>query len=148
MNERVSAVGTNERPGARHPLIPCSVTEICPCRDALLARYVAYLRFGPPNIRKIACIESTDFLHWSPKLTVIPGKSRLGGTSSNLDKPFATNHYTMTAMPYAGIYVGLLNTYHGETKTPIPDDKMWMDRVAAQLVFSRNGVTCQRVHQE
>ena len=55
------------------------------------------------------------------------------------------SHYTMTAMPYAGIYVGLLNTYHGETKTPIPDDKLWMDRVDAQLVFSRNGVTWQRV---
>jgi len=51
----------------------------------------------------------------------------------------------MTAMPYAGVYVGLLNTYHGETIKPIPDDKPWMDRVDAQLVFSRNGVTWQRV---
>ena len=140
-----SADGTHWKAEARNPLIPFSDTQICPYWDARLARYVAYLRFGPPNIRKIARIESTDFLHWSPKLTVIPGKSRLGGTSSNLDKPFATNHYTMTAMPYAGIYVGLLNTYHGETKTPIPDDKLWMDRVDAQLVFSRNGVTWQRV---
>jgi hypothetical protein len=48
-------------------------------------------------------------------------------------------------MPYAGVYVGLLNTYHGETIQPIPADKPWMDRVDNQLVFSRNGVTWQRV---
>lgn len=129
----------------QNPLIPYSDTQIAPYWDTRLSRYVAYLRTGPPNIRQIARIESTDFLHWSPKLTVIPGKSRLGGTSSKLDQPLGTNHYTMTAMPYAGIYVGLLNTYHGETREPIPDDKPWMDRVDAQLVFSRNGVTWQRV---
>ena len=140
-----SADGIHWKPEARNPLIPYSDTQIAPYWDARLSRYVAYLRFGPPNIRKIARIESTDFLHWSPKLTVIPGKSRLGGTMSKLDQPFMTNHYTMTVMPYAGIYIGLLNTYHGETRKPIPDDQPWMDRVDAQLVFSRNGVTWQRV---
>jgi len=44
-----------------------------------------------------------------------------------------------------GVYLGLLNTYHGETIQPIPADKPWMDRVNVQLAFSRNGVTWQRV---
>ena len=38
-----------------------------------------------------------------------------------------------------------LNTYHGETIKPIPSDKQWMDRVDVQLLFSRNGVTWNRV---
>ena len=140
--------GIHWKPEPRNPLIPYSDTQIAPYWDARLARYVAYLRFGPPNIRQIARIESLDFLHWSPKVTVIPGKSRLGGVRSKLDQPFLTNHYTLTAMPYAGVYVGLLNTYHGETRAPIPQDKLWMDRVNTQLVFSRNGVTWQRVLSE
>ncbi len=140
-----SSDGIHWKQDSQNPLIPYSDTQIAPYWDQRLSRYVAYLRTGPPNIRQIARIESTDFRHWSPKLTVIPGKSRLGGTISKLDRPFGTNHYTMTAMPYAGVYVGLLNTYHGETHKPIPDDKLWMDRVDAQLVFSRNGVTWQRV---
>ena len=132
-----SADGMHWRQEPKNPLIPYSDTQIAPYWDERLGRYVAYLRFGPPNIRKIARIESADFLHWSPKVTVIK--------RSKLDEPFTTKLYTMTAMPYAGVYVGLLNTYHGETIKPIPDDKPWMDRLDAQLVFSRNGVTWQRV---
>ena len=132
-----SADGIHWKQEPQNPLIPFSDTQIAPYWDARLARYVAYLRFGPPNIREISRIESADFLHWSPKVTVVK--------QSKLDAPFATNHYTMTAMPYAGVYVGLLNTYHGETIKPIPDDSPWMDRLDVQLVFSRNGVTWQRV---
>jgi hypothetical protein len=132
-----SADGIHWKQEPENPLIPYSDTQIAPYWDARLGRYVAYLRFGPPNIRNIARIESADFVHWSPKVTVVK--------KSKLDEPFSTELYTMTAMPYAGVYVGLLNTYHGETIQPIPDDKPWMDRVDAQLVFSRNGVTWQRV---
>ena len=64
---------------------------------------------------------------------------------SNLDRPFSTNLYTMTAMPYQGVYIGVITTYHGETIRPIPADKLWMDRIDTQLAFSRNGVTWQRV---
>ncbi|MAV35690.1 MAG: hypothetical protein CMJ59_09545 [Planctomycetaceae bacterium] len=135
-----SGDGIHWKQELQNPLIPFSDTQITPYWDARLARYVAYLRFGPPNIREISRIESADFLHWSPKVTVVK--------RSKLDAPFATNHYTMTAMPYAGVYVGLLNTYHGETIAPIPDDKPWMDRLDVQLVFSRNGVTWQRVLKE
>jgi hypothetical protein len=42
----------------------------------------------------------------------------------------------------------LINTYHGETIAPIPEDKLWMDRKDVQLAFSRNGVTWQRVGKE
>ena len=140
-----SSDGVHWKQDSKNPLAPFSDTQVAPYWDARFRRYVAYLRFGPPNIRQIARIESSDFTHWSPKVTVIPGRSRLGGTISKLDKPFGTNHYTMTVMPYAGVYVGLLNTYHGETKKKIPQDRLWMDRVDAQLVFSRDGVTWQRV---
>ena len=135
-----SADGIHWNQEPQNPLIPYSDTQIAPYWDARLARYVAYLRFGPPNVRHISRIESEDFLHWSPKVTVVK--------KSKLDAPFATERYTMSAMPYAGVYVGLLNTYHGETIKPIPADKPWMDRVDAQLVFSRNGVTWQRVLKE
>jgi hypothetical protein len=123
-----------------NPVIPYSDTQIAPYWDARLGRYVAYLRFGPPNTRIISRIESPDFLHWSPKVTVV--------NKCALDRPYSTELYTMSAIPYEGVYVGLLNTYHGETIKPIPSDQPWMDRVDAQLVFSRNGVTWQRVLQD
>jgi hypothetical protein len=132
-----SADGIHWAPVPQNPLIPYSDTQIAPLWDARLERFVAYLRFGPPNVRIISRIESEDFLQWSPKVTVVK-KTRIDG-------PFNTELYTMNAMPYAGVYVGLLNTYHGETIKPIPADQPWMDRVDAQLVFSRNGVTWQRV---
>ena len=123
-----------------NPVIPFSDTQPAPYWDARLGRYVAYLRFGPPNTRHISRIESEDFTHWSPKVTVLK--------PSNLDKPFSTCFYGMPVMPYEGIYIGLLNTYHGETIQPIPPDKLWMDRLDVQLVFSRNGVTWQRVLED
>ncbi|MBI3863774.1 MAG: hypothetical protein HY290_17945 [Planctomycetia bacterium] len=101
---------------------------------------MAYLRFGPPNVRIISRVESEDFFHWSPKVTVVK--------KSKLDAPFSTELYTMGALPYEGVYIGVLNTYHGETIKPIPDDQPWMDRVDNQLVFSRNGVAWQRVLQD
>lgn len=132
-----SADGVHWKQEPQNPVLPYSDTQICPFWDARSNRYVAYLRFGPPNVRIVSRIESEDFLHWSPKLTVIK--------KSKLDEPFNTELYTMSAVPYAGVYIGLLNTYHGETIQPIPDDQPWMDRVDNQLVFSRNGVTWQRV---
>jgi hypothetical protein len=132
-----SADGVHWNAEPKNPLIPYSDTQIAPYWDARLNRYVAYLRFGPPNVRIISRIESADFLHWSPKVTVIK--------KGQLDAPFATELYTMGAMPYEGIYIGILNTYHGETIKPIPEDKPWMDRVNNQLAFSRNGVAWQRV---
>ena len=132
-----SADGVHWKPEPKNPLIPYSDTQIAPYWDARRNRFVAYLRFGPPNVRIISRIESEDFFHWSPKVTVVK--------KSKLDAPFSTELYTMGAMPYEGIYIGVLNTYHGETIKPIPDDQPWMDRVDNQLVFSRNGVTWQRV---
>jgi hypothetical protein len=49
-------------------------------------------------------------------------------------------------MQYAGVYIGILTTYHGETIQPIPPEKeAWMDKVNTQLAFSRNGVTWMRI---
>ena len=132
-----SSDGIHWKQEPTNPVVPFSDTQIAPYWDARLGRYVAYCRTGPPNVRNIARIESEDFVHWSPKVAVI--------TMSKLDQPFSTNLYTMTAMPYSDVYIGVINTYHGETIQPIPDDKPWMDRVDTQLVFSRNGVTWQRV---
>lgn len=129
--------GIHWKQAETNPAIPFSDTAIEPYWDQKLGTYVAYLRFGPPNIRVVARIQSEDFLHWSPKVTVL-GKT-------NLDKPYFTEFYTMNGVPYEGVYVGLLNTYHGETIVPIPEDEQWRDRVDNQLVFSRNGVTWNRV---
>jgi len=135
-----SADGIHWKQAATNPVAPYSDTQISPYWDPRLGRYVAYCRTGPPNVRNIARIESDDFLHWSPKVAVLK--------ISQLDKPYSTNLYTMTAMPYAGVYIGVITTYHGETIAAIPDDKLWMDRVDTQLAFSRNGVTWQRVLQD
>ncbi|MBI1915689.1 MAG: hypothetical protein HYS12_13300 [Planctomycetes bacterium] len=135
-----SADGIHWKQEPKNPVIPFSDTQIAPYWDARLGRYVAYLRFGPPNVRLISRIESADFLHWSPKVTVV--------NKSKLDAPFATELYTMAVLPYEGVTIGLLNTYHGETIKPIPKDKPWMDRVNVQLAFSRNGVTWQRVGKD
>ncbi|MBI3865484.1 MAG: hypothetical protein HY290_26720, partial [Planctomycetia bacterium] len=102
-----SADGIHWKAEPQNPLIPFSDTQITPYWDARLARFVAYLRFGPPNVRIISRIESEDFLHWSPKVTVVK--------KGPLDGPFSTELYTMSGMPYEGVYVGVLNTYHGET---------------------------------
>ena len=121
----------------QYPLIPFSDTQICPFRDPLLGQFLAFLRFGPPNTRLIARIESEDSVSWSPKVTLF---ERI-----KLDEPFATNHYTMQVTPYEGNYLGFLDTYHGETIQPIPEDKLWMDKTNVQLAYSRNGVTWLRV---
>jgi len=121
-----------------NPIVPFSDTQICPYWDIQRGRYVAYLRFGPPNTRIITRIESEDFVHWSPKVTVIP--------RSKMDGPFSTCFYGMRIMPYAGIYIGLITAYHGETIQPIPKEKeAWMDKENVQLAFSRNGLTWRRV---
>jgi hypothetical protein len=120
-----------------NPLIPLSDTLSCPYWDHRRRRYVAYLRYGPPNTRLISRIESEDFIHWSPKVTVI--------RRTKMDDPLATKHYGMRIMPYEGIYVGLLTAYHGETLKPIPKDRPWTDRKNLHLTFSRNGLTWLRV---
>ncbi|MFN0195466.1 MAG: hypothetical protein ACKVT0_01870, partial [Planctomycetaceae bacterium] len=135
-----SADGIHWKQEPANPAIPFSDTQISPYWDHKLGRYVAYLRFGPPNIRVVSRIESEDFVHWSPKVTVL--------NKTKLDAPFNTEFYTMSGVPYEGVYIGLLNTYHGETIKPIPADMQWMDRVDNQLIFSRNGVTWQRVAKE
>ncbi|MDP6046408.1 MAG: hypothetical protein QGG25_12425, partial [Phycisphaerae bacterium] len=121
-----------------NPIIPFSDNQPSPFWDARLGRYVAYLRYGPPMTRRVTRIESEDFVHWSPKVKLF------GWT--NMDGPYNTQHYGMRAMPYEGLYIGLLTAYYGETAKPIPKDKEgWMDKVEAQLTFSRNGRTWLRV---
>ena len=124
-----------------NPVIPHSDTQTSSYRDARLGRYVAYLRYGPPNTRAISRIESEDFIHWSPKVTVFPP------LKNKLDIPRTTKLYGMRIMPYAGgVKIGLLTAYHGETISEIPKDKEeWMDKGDVQLTFSRNGLTWQRV---
>ncbi len=122
----------------QNPVIPFSDVQPCPFWDARRGRYVAILRWGPPNTRLITRIESEDFVNWSPKVRIF--------TRTKMDQPFATKHYGMRIMQYEGVYLGVLTTYHGETIQPIPPEKeAWMDKVDTQLAFSRNGVTWMRV---
>jgi len=127
-----------------NPIIPFSDTQICPYWDVQLGRYVAYLRYGPPNCRIISRIESEDFVHWSPKVTILWPAPTNESRNVKMDRPFNTKHYGMRVMPYEGVYVGLLTAYHGETIEKIPEDKLWMDKVNVQLAFSRNGLTWVR----
>ncbi len=129
--------GIRWTPEPLNPVVPHSDT-ICSIHwDPRSGAYVSYLRFGPPNIRLIARTQSEDFVHWSPKLTVI--------RRTRMDEPFATQHYGMKIMPYGGVYIGLLEAYHGQTDAPVPADKLWMDKADTQLTFSRNGLTWTRV---
>ncbi len=129
--------GIRWTPEALNPVVPHSDTICSVHWDPRSGNYVSYLRFGPPNIRLIARTQSEDFVHWSPKLTVI--------RRTRMDEPFATQHYGMKIMPYEGVYIGLLEAYHGQTNEPIPADQLWMDKADTQLTFSRNGLTWTRV---
>jgi hypothetical protein len=122
---------------AENPLIPHSDTLSCPFWDTRLNRYVAYVRYGPPNVRHVSRIESEDFIRWSPKVTVL--------RTSAVDRPFQTQFYGMNPLPYAGVYFGLITAYHGETIQPIPPDQLWRDRKNVHLAYSRNGMTWQRL---
>jgi hypothetical protein len=127
-------------PCAENPLIPFSDAHLCPFWDARRGRYVAYLRYGPPNTRAISMIESEDFVHWSPKITLFPQ----GGTP--LDRPRGTKLYQMEVLPYENYYFGMISTYHGETIQPIPPEKeAWADKLDVQLTYSRDGRTWRRV---
>ena len=130
--------GFNWTPASESPLIAFSDTQANAYWDSLTRRYVAYLRYGPPNTRLISRIESEDFINWSPKVTVL--------RRTKMDDPFGTKHYGMRVMPYEGICLGLITAYHGETIQPIPKEKeAWMDKSNVQLSFSRNGLTWHRV---
>jgi hypothetical protein len=123
-----------------NPVVPFSDTQSCPFWDARRGRYVAHLRYGPPNSRICSVMESEDFVHWSPKVTIF--------RQTKMDYPFGTKHYAMQVMQYGGVYIGFLWAYHGETTRPIPPDKLWMDKTNLQLAFSRNGRTWLRVAKD
>jgi hypothetical protein len=129
-----------------NPVAPFSDTQSCPFWDARRGRYVAHLRYGPPNTRICSVMESEDFVNWSPKVTIV-SRGIVGGgwPQPKMDRPFGTKHYAMGVMQYEGVYVGLLWAYHGETIQPIPKDKLWMDKTNMQIAFSRNGRTWVRV---
>jgi hypothetical protein len=130
--------GIEWTPYPGNPLIPFSDSHCCPFWDPQRERYVAYLRYGPPNDRLISRIESEDFIHWSPKITVL--------RRTKMDDPFNTKLYQMEVMPYEGIYLGFITAYHGETIQPIPKEKeAWMDKSDVQLTFSRDGLSWHRV---
>jgi hypothetical protein len=129
--------GIHWTPSKKTALIPFSDTQICPFWDARRQRYVAFLRFGPPNRRLISRTESEDFLNWSPKVTVL--------RRTRMDEVQQTQFYQMEPLPYGDVYFGVIGAYHRETLKPIPDDKPWTDRQDLQLAFSRDGVVWKRV---
>ena len=129
-----------------NPIAPFNDVQSCPFWDARRGRYVAHLRYGPPNTRICSVIESEDFVHWSPKVTILsPGVKNGGWEQPKMDIPFGTKHYAMQVIQYEDVYLGFLWAYHAETIQPIPDDKLWMDKTNLQLVLSRNGRTWVRV---
>ena len=117
--------------------IPFSDTQSCPLWDARRQRYVAFLRFGPPNTRIISRTESEDFVHWSPKVTVLP--------QTKMDAPLATQFYQMAPFVHAGGWFGVIAAYHSESLKPITEEAPWTDRKNLHLAYSRNGVTWTRV---
>ena len=129
--------GIHWTPSQELPLIPFSDTQVCPFWDPQRNRYVALLRFGPPNTRIISRTESEDFFHWSPKITVL--------RRTRMDAVQQTQFYQMAPMPYGNVYLGVIGSYHNESLKPIPADKPWTDRQDLQLAFSRDGVVWQRV---
>ena len=129
--------GIQWTPSERTALIPFSDTQICPFWDSRSRRYVAFLRFGPPNTRLISRTESEDFLHWSPKITIL--------RRTRMDSVQQTQFYQMAPLPYGDAYLGIIGAYHNESLKPIPPDKPWTDRQDLQLAFSRNGVVWKRV---
>jgi len=116
-----------------NPLIPFSDSQVCPFWDAQRRRYVAVLRYGPPNRRLVSRIESTDFVHWSPKATIL--------AQTDFDEPLAAQFYQMAPICYEGVYLGLVCVYHNETLQPLATDPPWTDRKNVYLAFSRNGAT-------
>jgi len=138
-NAAYSPDGLAWTPEPSNPVIPHSDTLNSCFWDSARKCYVAHVRYGPPNIRRITLTESPDFVHWSPKVTVL-------GRGS-IDEPFDTKHYGMRVLPYEGTLLGFLSTYHGETIRPIADDELWKDRTNVQLAFSRDGLIWQRVGQ-
>ena len=145
VNAAYSPDGIHWTDEPQNPVAPFSDTQSCPFWDARRGRYVAHLRYGPPNGRICSVIESEDFIHWSPKITILWPAPTNEGVKSKIDRPFETKHYAMQAMQYEGLYVGLLWAYYGETIQPIPKDKLWMDKMDVHLAFSRNGRTWSRV---
>ena len=132
--------GIRWTPEPANPVIPHSDTLNACVWDDERKRYVAYVRYGPPNTRAITRIESRDFVHWSPKVTVL--------RRDKIDQPFETKHYGMRVMSYETTYLGFISAYHGETISPIPDDQLWRDRTNVQMAFSRNGITWHRIGQD
>jgi hypothetical protein len=127
-----------------NPVIPYSDTQTNCYRDPLTGRYVAYLRFGPPNKRIISRIASEDFVHWSPKITVL-NYSKMDDDTVSATCGW-TELYGMRIMPYDGVYIGLLTAYRGETIGEIKkEQEAWRDKVDVQLAFSRNGLAWRRV---
>ena len=133
--------GIHWTPEPENPLIPHSDTLSCPIWDPQRNRYAAYLRFGPPNRRLIAMTSSEDFIHWSPKITV------LNHTKMDDDTGYGyTSLYGMKVMLYEGAYIGLIEAYRGETISPIPkEEEEWRDKTNEQLAFSRDGLIWMRV---
>ena len=129
--------GIHWTPSQELPLIPFSDTQICPFWDTQRGRYVAFLRFGPPNTRLISRTESEDFFNWSPKITVL--------RRTRMDAVQQTQFYQMAPMPYKNVYLGAIGAYHNESLKPIPADKPWTDRQDIQLAYSRDGIVWNRV---
>jgi hypothetical protein len=119
------------------PIIPFSDTQSCPFWDVKHRRYVALLRFGPPNTRIVSRIESEDFLTWSPKVTVM--------RRTRIDVPLNTQFYQTAPFAYGNYYFGVMAAYHNESLKPITDEAPWTDRKNLHLIYSRNGLTWSRV---
>ena len=119
------------------PIIPFSDTQVCPFWDARHQRYVAILRFGPPNTRIVSRIESENFLVWSPKVTIM--------RQTKMDAPLNTQFYQTAPFAYGNYYFALMVGYHNESLKPIPKTAPWTDRKNLHLIYSRNGLTWSRV---
>lgn len=137
INVAFSGDGLHWNMASENPVIPQTDGGFCPFWDSRRCRYIAGVRYGPPNTRIVSQTESIDFIHWTPKVTVL--------RRTLIDEPYNTQFYWMAAAPYEDIYLGLIPAYHGSTTGKIAKDEQWKDRLDTQLTFSRNGISWDRV---
>ena len=112
-------------------------TLILPLFNPITRRYQAVVR---PSVldRRIAIVESLDFLNWTQPLTIL--------TPDPLDEP-CLQFYGMPWFDYEGLFVGLLWDHHISQDERMGAAK-WTGVVDCELAYSYNGVHWNRTDRQ
>jgi hypothetical protein len=105
--------------------------------DPYIRRYVGMMRPGWNVPRRICMAESDDFVHWTPRRTILEPDDR--------DPPHHREFHGMHVMRYEEYWVGLMQVYHTMHEGWYafheiePDAPPWMETFSLQLTYSRDG---------